>query len=99
MLHSALVYIALISLHNLTADFMHVAGTPQAQSRSLAASSASLMRRTSSACINASAAAVGVPGVLVRSAASVVLEPKQALTAALSWTCWQPIPLQVRHIG
>ena len=35
--------------------------------------------------------------MLVRSAASLVLEPKQALAAALSWTSWHPIPLQVRH--
>ena len=35
--------------------------------------------------------------MLVRSAANFVMEPKQALAAALSWTYWQPIPLQVRH--
>ncbi len=72
------------------------AGSPQAPARSLAASSASIMRSASSAALTASAAAVGAPVVLVRSAANLVMEPKQALAAALSWAYWQPIPLQVR---
>ncbi len=76
---------------------MCTAGSPQATARSLAASSASLMRSASSAALTASAAAVGAPVVLVRSAANLVLEPKQALAAALSWAYWQPIPLQVRR--